>query len=133
MSPAFPVRTPGGSRGGSGAAVAAGRESVATVPSIPGSTEAGKILVGVGIATGAAFVGSIRSVDRLIWSALGNTTNLAARLQGLTRDMDAAMVIDVDTWRAAGGPPEFVRREQVPLRGLSPPRALFGPSSVPQR
>ena len=115
------------------AAVAAGREIVATVPSIPGSTEAGGILVGVGIATGAAFVGSIRSVDRLIWTALGNTTNLAARLQGLTRDMDAAMVIDVDTWRAAGGPPEFARREQVPIRGLSQPRDLYVLYSVPQR
>ena len=42
--------------------------------------------VGIGIATGPAYVGSIQAVDRAIWSALGNTTNLAARLQALTRD-----------------------------------------------
>ncbi len=38
--------------------------------------------MGVGIATGEAFVGNIRAADRMIWTALGNTTNLAARLQG---------------------------------------------------
>jgi class 3 adenylate cyclase len=36
------------------------------------------LAVGVGVATGSAFVGSIRSTDRLIWSAVGSTTNLAA-------------------------------------------------------
>ena len=39
------------------------------------------LAVGVGVATGQAFVGSIRSTDRLIWSAVGSTTNLASRLQ----------------------------------------------------
>ncbi len=73
----------------------------------------------LGIATGEAFVGNIQAVDRMIWSAIGNTTNLAARLLGLTRELDAAMVIDLATWRAAGEPPEFQRREQVAIRGRS--------------
>ena len=45
--------------------------------------------------------------------------NLAARLQALTRDLDAAMVIDLATWRAAAQPPEFERQEQVAIRGRS--------------
>ena len=53
------------------------------------------------IATGEAFVGNIWAVDRLIWSAIDNTTNLAARLQNLTRDLDAAIVIDAPTYRTA--------------------------------
>jgi class 3 adenylate cyclase len=36
----------------------------------------GELSVGVGIATGPAYVGSIRAADRWIWSAVGNTTNL---------------------------------------------------------
>ena len=76
--------------------------------------------MGVGVATGSAFVGSIQAVDRMIWTALGNTTNLAARLQGLTRDTDSAMVIDLATQRAAGDlASEFERREQVAIRGRS--------------
>ena len=56
----------------------------------------------------------------MIWTALGNTTNLAARLQDLTRDLDAAMVIDVSTQRATGdAASDFERREQVSIRGRS--------------
>jgi class 3 adenylate cyclase len=87
------------------AAVAAGCEIVATVRSLAlgkHRPESQPLEVGVGIATGPAFVGNIQAVDRLIWSAIGNTTNLAARLQGLTRELAAAVVIDSATWRAAG-------------------------------
>ena len=74
--------------------------------------------MGVGVATGSAFVGSIQASDRMIWTALGNTTNLAARLQGLTRDLDTGMVIDLATQRGAGDvASDFERREQMVIRG----------------
>ncbi len=74
--------------------------------------------VGVGIATGEAFVGNIRAVDRMIWSAIGNTTNPAARLQSLTRDLDASVVIDNGTWeRAQPAAADFEKRPEVPIRG----------------
>lgn len=63
---------------------------------------AGQLEVGIGIATGPAFVGNLRAADRLIWSAIGNTTNLAARLQALTRELDAAIAIDAPTESRAG-------------------------------
>ena len=47
-------------------------------------------------------MGSIETEDRLIWTALGNTTNLAARLQALTRSLDVAIVIDSTTRDAIG-------------------------------
>ncbi len=83
------------------AAVEAGCEIVAAVGAMPVEDAGGhqtKLSVGVGIATGEAFVGNIQAVDRMIWSAIGNTTNLAARLQSLTRDLDASLVIDNGTW-----------------------------------
>ena len=60
------------------------------------------LAVGVGVATGEAFVGSIRSTDRLIWSAVGSTTNLASRLQSLTRELGASIAIDETTRERAG-------------------------------
>jgi class 3 adenylate cyclase len=85
-----------------------------------------RIAVGIGAATGPAFVGSIQAADRLIWSALGNTTNLAARLQALTRDLDVAAVIDEATWRAAGPlQSSFERRAGLRIRGLNEPRDVF--------
>ncbi|MBW2448743.1 MAG: adenylate/guanylate cyclase domain-containing protein, partial [Deltaproteobacteria bacterium] len=99
------------------AAVEAGREIVEAVGSLP--VEGGETLsVGVGIATGEAFVGNIQAVDRMIWSAIGNTTNLAARLQSLTRELGASVVIDADTWeRAQSAAADFDKRPDVPIRG----------------
>jgi class 3 adenylate cyclase len=82
-------------------AVVAARQIVAGVARLSVEGEPGALSAGVGIATGPAFVGSIRSVDRLIWSAIGNTTNLASRLQSLTRELEAAIVIDSRTYRGA--------------------------------
>ncbi len=87
------------------AAVEAGREIHEAVGALPlkGAEDGdAKLTVGVGIATGDAFVGNIQAADRMIWSAIGNTTNLAARLQGLARELDAALVIDATTRHALG-------------------------------
>ncbi len=48
----------------------------------------------------------------------------------LMRDLDAATVIDLATWRAGGEPPEFQRREQVAIRGRSQREDLY---VLPQR
>ena len=103
------------------AAVEAGREIVAAVGALPVEDTSGgetKLAAGVGIATGEAFVGNIQAVDRMIWTAIGNTTNLAARLQSLTRDLDAALVIDHATWeRAQPAAADFEKRPDVAIRG----------------
>jgi class 3 adenylate cyclase len=102
------------------AAVETGREIVAAVGALPVEDSGGsaKLSVGVGIASGAAFVGSLRAADRLIWSAIGNTTNRAARLQALTRELDASIVIDAATWDELGARRhDFVRHGAMPIRG----------------
>ncbi len=76
------------------------------------------LAVGVGVATGAAFVGSIRSTDRLIWSAVGSTTNLASRLQSMTRELGASIALDETTRERAGYVcTDFARHENVTIRG----------------
>lgn len=106
-------------------AVAAGREIVAAVADV--ARRIGEPLtVGVGIASGTAFVGSIRSADRLLWTAVGNTTNLASRLQSLTRDLGAAIVIDGTTWERCGeAAAKFEGREGVAVRGRSDRHDLY--------
>jgi class 3 adenylate cyclase len=91
-------------------AVEAAREIVDSMPP--------HLSVGVGVATGAAFVGSIRSTDRLIWSAVGSTTNLAARLQALTRNLGASIALDETTRDRAGFVcTDFVRHADLAIRG----------------
>jgi class 3 adenylate cyclase len=106
------------------AAVAAGREVVAAMSDLPGAK--GELSAGVGIATGEAFVGNIQAVDRMIWTALGNTTNLASRLQQLTRDLGAAIVIDRRTFERAGDAATvFLPYVGAPIRGRNEREDLF--------
>jgi class 3 adenylate cyclase len=101
------------------AAVDAGRAIVAAV-SAGGMSDFENLPlgVGVGIATGTDFVGNVRAAGQAIWTAIGNTSNLAARLQGLTRDLDAAMVIDRPTRAACGAAAlGFELHQKVGLRG----------------
>jgi class 3 adenylate cyclase len=93
-------------------AVEAARKIVDSMPA--------PLAVGVGIATGLAFVGSIRSSDRMIWSAVGNTTNLASRLQSLTRNLGASIAVDATTRdRANYLCNDFVCHADTAIRGRS--------------
>lgn len=109
-------------------AVRAARELVEAVPKLGGATvDAPSLNVGVGIATGIAFVGNIEAVDRTIWSAIGSTTNLAARLQTLTREHGAGVLIDATTHdRARAESAGFVRHPDVTIRGRERAETLYG-------
>lgn len=80
----------------------------------------GTLKPGVGIATGRAYVASVRAGGQLHWTALGDTTNLASRIQGLTRDLDAWIVIDDATHAGAGAATRGFRPlGDVAIRGRS--------------
>lgn len=101
------------------AALECGREIVVAVQALgigdPGSEPIG---VSVGITTGRAFVGNVRSADRLIYTAIGDVANLAARLEGLTRRLDATIAVDAATRDGAGeAAAAFVRHGPTLVRG----------------
>ena len=84
------------------------------------------IAVGVGVATGKAFVGNIRTSDRFVYTAVGDVVNLASRIQALTRDLHAAVAIDARTHRTAGEPAaRFQRHERVRIRGRAEPVDVY--------
>ncbi len=108
-------------------AVRAARELSAAVPQLAAGAESTTLTVGVGVATGIAFVGNIEAVDRTIWSAIGSTTNLAARLQTLTRDRGASVLVDATTWERAGDAArDFQRHAEVAIRGRKGSETLYG-------
>ena len=109
------------------AAVMAARRLVEDVPLLESDHSAGGLAVGVGVATGPAFVGNIEAVDRVIWSAIGSTTNFAARLQSLTRDMGMSILIDAHTQSRASSESEgFVQLDGVEVRGRDGESTVFG-------
>jgi len=106
------------------AALRAAREIAAEVGAL--EIAGTRLSVGVGVASGRAFVGSVRAIDRNIWSALGNTTNLAARLEKLTRDLDVQVAVDAATWSASGPFGDgFEARPGQRIRGRADPVDVY--------
>ena len=64
-------------------------------------------------------MGNLSLADRKIWNVLGNTPNLAARLEGLTRGFDALVVIDPLTHERAGPKAAgFEKEARVRVKGV---------------
>jgi class 3 adenylate cyclase len=71
--------------------------------------------IGLGIATGPAMVGNLGHRDRLSYTAIGDTVNLAARLEKATATADVAALIDERTFLAL---PRQVQRQLMRLDSL---------------
>jgi len=84
------------------------------------------IEVGVGVASGRAFVGNIQTNDRFVYTAVGDVVNLASRIERLTRELHVAVAIDARTHRAAGDSAvRFQRHERVRIRGRAEPVDVY--------
>lgn len=84
------------------------------------------ISVGVGIATGRVFVGNVETKERLIYTAIGDTVNVASRLEGQTRTLDAAVVIDEPTFAQAGDATGgFAPRGAISVKGRAEQVPVF--------
>ena len=67
-----------------------------------------RFAVGVGINTGNAFVGNIGTPRKLKFGAIGNSVNLASRVQGVTKYFQCPFLVTHNTWTKLNG--EFVGR-----------------------
>ena len=81
--------------------------------------------VGVGIHSGPAIVGTIGTPTRAEYTAIGDTVNVAARIEALTKRFDADILLSEATATRLGRTALVERIDEVVVRGRREPVSIF--------
>ena len=103
-------------------------EQVDVLNSTMGAVEP-RLKIGIGIHTGILTAGNVGSPERLEYSVIGETVNLASRLESLTKEFKTAIVMSPSTWERIRESFSAVPLGEAEVRGFSGKLMLYGVKS----
>jgi adenylate cyclase len=79
------------------------------------------IQYGIGIHAGVVIVGDIGFRGHTVFTALGDSVNVAARLQDMSKELDCKVVVSEEVCKTAGLAEDALTRAQIAIRGHDEP------------
>jgi adenylate cyclase len=81
--------------------------------------------MGVGIHTGEVFAGNVGRAGKVKYAVVGDTVNLASRVESLNKELGTTMLVTEATYRAAGLDLEVKDRGPVNVKGREEPVRVY--------
>jgi adenylate cyclase len=82
------------------------------------------IRFGIGIHGGEVIIGDIGYRDHMVFTALGDAVNVAARLQDMTKSLVCEVIFSEEVRKTAGLPPDTLPQHDVDIRGRAEPMVV---------
>ncbi len=92
--------------------------------------DAGDVSIGIGLNSGPVVAGNVGGAGRYEFSVIGDTVNVAARVEAATRQTGDTVLISERTRELLSTEPALVEREHVVLKGKQDTVRVYAPGAV---